>query len=95
MPKYSVGDMPRAKGAFTDTDGASIDPTSVFATIIEPDGTMSTLEFGTDSDLIQDTDGVYYVDVDLDKEGVWRVRFYSTGTGQASGKTTTTAADPL
>lgn len=95
MSKYFVGDLPRTKATFTDTDGNNIDPTNVFATISEPDGTTTTFEFGTDSDIVKDTDGVYYTDIDLDKEGVWKVRFYSTGTGQASGKTTMTAEDPL
>jgi hypothetical protein len=82
---YDVGDEVRITGTFTDADGNAQDPTAVFFAFLAPSATSATTyEYGTDAELVKDSTGVYYVDLDLDEAGLWRYRFYSTGTGQAA-----------
>lgn len=47
-------------------------------------GAVSTYTHGVDSEVVKSSTGVYYIDIDLDRGGTWYVRWFSTGTGQAS-----------
>jgi hypothetical protein len=81
---FDYGDKPRLTGTFEQADGTDIDPTKVFFKFTDPSGTTDTYEYGTDAELVKSATGIYYVDVDCDEVGVFRWRFYSTGTGQAA-----------
>ena len=85
MATYDVGDEVRCTGTFTDADGTVHNPTAVFFSFSAPSATSATTyEYGTDVEVSRASTGVYYVDVDVDEEGKWRYRWYSTGTGQAA-----------
>lgn len=84
---YHVGDVVRVTGAWTNAAGVAIDPTGVLARYADPSGNVTTLTYGIDAALVKDSTGNYHVDIDADEAGVWFVRFYSTGTGQASSET--------
>ena len=75
-------------GAFTDSDDVAQDPTVVLFAFKAPSDTTATVyTYGVDAELVKDSTGNYHVDLDTDEVGNWRVRFYSTGTGQAAEET--------
>ncbi len=82
---FSVGDLVRVDGSFTNAAGTAVDPTAVFAQYRDPSGNVVALTYGADAALVRDSTGVYHVDVDADEAGTWYYRFHSTGTGQAAG----------
>lgn len=83
---YSVGDLIRISGTFTNAAGVATDPTAVFAKYKDPSGNVTTLTYPTDAALVKDSTGVYHVDINADEWGWWYYRFYSTGTGQAANE---------
>ena len=84
--RYDLGDLVRVTGTWTDplNSDAAIDPSKVYCTVTAPDGDATTYEYIVDSELVRSGTGVYYVDVAASEEGIWKCRFYSTGTGQAA-----------
>lgn len=85
---FDMGDRVRVKGSFTDplNSSAPIDPSNVYLDVTSPDGTTTTYTYGVDVGLTNDGTGVYYYDITLDAAGLWYYRWYSTGSGQASGR---------
>jgi len=84
---YDLGDLIRVTGTFTDSASAAQDPTAVKLSFKDPSGNVTTYVYVTDAQLVKSATGIYYVDIDLDEVGTWWYRFWSTGTGQASGET--------
>jgi uncharacterized protein YfaS (alpha-2-macroglobulin family) len=87
MNSYDQGDLVRVAAVFTDEAGTATDPDQTFVTFRTPTGTLTTYEDGVDVELVRDSAGTYHIDIDASIAGVWRVRFYSTGTGQAAETT--------
>lgn len=85
---YDFGDLARCSGSFTDTAGAAMDPAAVFFKVKDPEGDITTYQYGFDVALVKDSVGNYHVDVNANKPGTWTYRFYSTGNGQAADKRT-------
>jgi hypothetical protein len=83
---YQVGDLVRVAAVWTNSAGAPTDPTAVFAQTKAPDGTVTELEYNADVALVKDSTGNYHVDIDANAAGIWRYRFYSTGTGQGANE---------
>ncbi len=82
---FDLGDDVKVTGTFTDEAAALLDPESVFVTVKPPNSAEVTYEYGVDEELEHVADsGVYTLTVDANEDGVWYVRFYSTGTGKAS-----------
>lgn len=84
---FSLGSLVSATGTFTTTNGgAATDPTTVKVSYKDPSGNLTTKTYVTDPevDIIKDSAGVYHINIDADKAGLWWVRWWSTGTGQAS-----------
>ena len=85
MPnKYDVGDLVRVTGTWTDSDGAATDPTAVKLYYKDPSGNITESTYLTDTDITQDTTGVYYADIDIDESGKWFYRWVGTGSAQAA-----------
>lgn len=79
---YDLGDIVRISAAFA-VDGTPTDPTTLTATYRSPAGVKTTLTYGVDSALEQDSVGNYHLDVTASLPGTWRYRF--AGTGLAAG----------
>jgi hypothetical protein len=77
--RYVVGDRPRFTASFKRSDGTLMDPTGVVAKTRDPAGVETTFVYGTDSDLVRSSVGVYYIDVDLTTHGTWTIRCVGTG----------------
>ena len=87
MTAYDKGDVVRCSVAFTDEDGAAVDPATVTFKWITGDGTESSYVYGTDAELVKDDTGEYHVDLTLDESGViWYHRFEGTGTNVAAAE---------
>jgi hypothetical protein len=84
MNPYNKGDLVRVSAAFTNAAGTAVDPTAVYAQYRSPNGTLTTLVYVTDEELVKDSTGNYHVDISADQAGYYSYRFYSTGTGQAA-----------
>lgn len=67
--------------AFTDADGAGVDPSTVLIKTYSPTGTTTTYTYGTDSEVQKSSVGNYYADITPDAGGVWYYRWQTTGTG--------------
>ena len=84
MEQREVGDLERVQGTFRNSSGTLIDPTTVTFKARNPAGTITTYVYGTDSQVVKDSTGVYHVDWSLSSAGKWYFRIESTGTGQAA-----------
>lgn len=82
---YQKGDLARATGVFTDTNGDPVDPTGLTFTMTSPSGIVTAYVYGTDAALVQSVAGTYYVDVNLNESGDWRYQWVATGNGQTVG----------
>lgn len=86
---YDVGDEVRittADDPFTNIEGVKIDPDAVFVKVKDPNGDVTTYEYGVDAEVIRISAGVYHMSVNASLAGDWWYRFYSTGAGQAAAE---------
>lgn len=82
--KFDVGDLVRVTITFS-VGGSNIDPTGLTFRHKDPSGnTSATFTYGTSSEVVRESTGVYYSDVSVDEAGVWRVRWATTGTYQSA-----------
>lgn len=85
MNSYHIGDVVRVSAEFTDADGEYLDPTDVYFQAMKPDGTLAAdYEYGVDAEIVRTAVGRFYCDVSVDTTGLWRRRWWSTGTGAAA-----------
>lgn len=81
---HDLGDVVRVRATFTINEILT-DPSAVFVKIKPPSGTVTTYEYGVD-DVIRESAGIYYFDIDANEVGWWWYRWLSTGTGQAAAE---------
>ena len=86
MSDFTVGELVRVTGAFTNAAGAAADPTAVLFKFKNSEGTITAYTYGVDGALVKDSTGNYHVDININQAGTWKWYFYSTGTGQAAEK---------
>lgn len=79
MGKLFPGDTERLRGTFKDANGDNADPTTVKVIYQKPDGTEITKTSGTDAEVVKQATGDYYIDIILDKAGIWCYRWEGTG----------------
>lgn len=77
---YDVGDLVRVTAAFTDVDGAAVDPTIVKLQV------RSRLISAVYTDAVQDGTGLFHRDVPVDCSGVWYYRWTGIGAVEAGGE---------
>lgn len=82
--RHAVGTTVRIAVQFQDDDGTDIDPDGLTFKKMAPDGTITSLVYGTDADVVRLNTGDYYVDVVPNASGRWRYRWVSTGTGKST-----------
>lgn len=71
----------RIRGVFTvvDFQGSPVDPTTVKFHILTPSSVVTVYEYGVDPDIVNDSVGVYHIDIDTDEEGAWKYRWEGSG----------------
>lgn len=80
---YLIGQGVRLKANFQDNTGRLADPTTIQVRVGEPDGTVTTYNYGTDAALVRDSTGAYHIDLDLEEDGCWTYVWQSSGAIQA------------
>ena len=88
MPgSYDKEDAVRCQAEFrTVNTNELVDPDTVIFKFKDPNGTIITYTYGVDSELVKDSVGIYYVDIDIDSDGIWFYRFEGSGNHQAAGE---------
>lgn len=64
---------------FTDDAGALDDPTTITFKTCDPNGTILSYVYGTDSELTRTSIGLYAAEISPDRAGRWHVRWETTG----------------
>lgn len=82
---YDVGDLVRLSATFTDAAGQYCDPTVVCFSVLPPSQSIgTTYTYGTDPEVVKDSQGHYHMDINITDWGIWHYRAYATGTGQGA-----------
>jgi hypothetical protein len=74
---YDVGDLVRITGTFRNLEGDLESPSDVVAKVLDPLGVQATFGGG---DVIEEGEGVFYMDLEADLTGLWTYRFEGAGT---------------
>lgn len=77
MKQVTRGSAVRFRGRFQVSD-VDTDPSTVSIQVRDPSGTTSTYTYGS-ATISKEATGIYYKDIVLDSEGVWKA--YMVGTG--------------
>lgn len=75
---FDVGDLIRSENAFSVSD-TDTDPDAVKVLVKTPGGSVSEFVYGSDTDVIKDSTGNFYIDISMTESGVWRTRWEGTG----------------
>ena len=82
---YDVGDVVRVSAAFTNASDVAADPTTVKLYYRDPsDGTITELEYGQDAEIVKESTGNYYADLEPDAAGVWFYKWEGSGSVTAT-----------
>lgn len=79
MPEFEPITRIRIRAKIRDFDGELSNPTTLECTICEPDDVETTYVWGTDSELVPEDTGEFYVDWDASQSGVHKYRWQSGG----------------
>lgn len=82
MADYQLGSSVRVSAVFV-TNGAAVDPTTVNAEVTDPSGDVTTLTYAGGT-ITKGSTGNYSLTINANEAGTWKVRCWSTGTGQAA-----------
>lgn len=77
MPYY-INDVVRVKATFQ-AAGVNTDPTAITLEYKKPSGVRTILTYGTDAALVKTATGLYQVDLTIDAQGHWHVKWKGTG----------------
>lgn len=69
MSSYAFGSRIQIETTFTDDTGDTANPTNVYCTIREPDGTETIYTYGTDPEIEHPSKGVFNIEITGDQEG--------------------------
>ena len=85
--RYTQGALVRVRGTFTDSTGALVDPAVIKLNYDANGGTETALTYPADAAVVRDSTGAYHCDIDTTAAGgIYKYRWWSTGSGQASGR---------
>ena len=76
---YDIGDLIRLRGSFANLDGDSVDPTNVAISYRRETGSITTKTYPDDDEIVRTEAGEFYMDIEVDDDGVWHYRVAGTG----------------
>ena len=89
-----IGNLIKVRATFKDDTQVKMDPTVVTLHVKNPADTETSYVYGTDPEVVRESQGVYYMLLDTTAQpGEWMFVWNSTGTLQAAGQTKFTVAD--
>ena len=86
LNEYDIGDGVTLSAAFATKAGVATDPTTVTVRVKNPAGTVTDYVYGTDEEVVRDSDGAFHLDVLVDASGTWYYRCAGTGAVQAAAE---------
>lgn len=80
MNTYEVGDKVRLTGTFL-SGGVGADPTGITVTVLYPRNAIVQTKtvYTYPATVTRQAAGIYFVDVTIDREGIWDYRIAGTG----------------
>lgn len=91
---YDVGDRRKLSVIIRDEEGLPADPGFLEFSIREPDGDITSYQYGINSELIRTGVGIYFVYWDCAKNGLHRWRFEAGGNVVVAEQTTFAVRPP-
>lgn len=88
MATYDIGNNIRITATFTNplNDDVAVDPVNVYCTVRSPEGVTNDYKYGVDAKVTKASTGVYYIEVPLESNGMWYVRWWGVDlNGKAAG----------
>jgi hypothetical protein len=84
MTEINPGDVRRVSGSFTNPAGMATDPTTISVRWRHHRGTETTWVYGTDTQVVRDSAGVFHADIPITVSGLYYYKFEGTGAVQAA-----------
>jgi hypothetical protein len=84
MTEINPGDVRRVSGSFTNPAGVATDPTTISVRWRHHRGTETTWVYGTDTQVVRDSAGVFHADIPITVSGLYYYKFEGTGAVQAA-----------
>jgi hypothetical protein len=82
---WQAGDTYPANVTVRDDDGDLVDPDTLSLNVRDPEGDITTYVYGTDEEVVRDSLGVYYADVEIGVPGMWVFAWSTTNEEQVEG----------
>lgn len=76
---YDIKDSIRLTAKFKNAAEELADPSSIIFKFKYPDNTIISYEFGVDSEVVRTGIGTYYVDIDVNNNGIHYYRWEASG----------------
>ncbi|MGE0367221.1 MAG: hypothetical protein AB7Q00_15955 [Phycisphaerales bacterium] len=71
---------------FRNVNGTEADPQTVKVYVKDPTETVTIRQYGIDAEVVKESTGRYYIEVDASIAGRWSYRWESTGIGKAASE---------
>jgi hypothetical protein len=84
MNTYEQDNVVRVSVTFKDAAGVLADPTTVKLRVKIGSAEPSEYVYGTDSEVMRDSAGLYHADLAVNAPGTWRYKWLGTGTVTAA-----------
>jgi hypothetical protein len=89
IKEFAWGAAIRVRGKFKiPGTGVLFDPTTVRIAYRQGANPVTIKTFGVDAQVVKESTGIYYLDIDANVVGDWHWRIYSEGTGQTADEGT-------
>jgi hypothetical protein len=86
MNLYEIGTPVILRASFKNAAGEGVDPSALKVSVKDPIGAETEFTFGTDAEVIKESEGNYRMRVDPALQGVWVAKWLGTG-ANAGAKT--------
>lgn len=84
---YDKGDLVQVTASFSNRiSGAPVDPATLVFKHKNPSGTLVTKTYGTDADVVRQSQGNFFFNINANTVGTWKYRWESTGDYQAAAE---------
>jgi hypothetical protein len=90
-----IGDARGLQATIKDPAGAPVDPLTLVFEVGPQGGTPIAYTYGTDAEVVRDSEGVYHLDFLFPSAGVWAWRVQTTGPALAESRTVVVKKSPF
>jgi hypothetical protein len=83
MNIYDKGQKVKLQGTFT-LSGVESDPNAISLSVMDPEGAITIYEY-SEAELTKDDTGIYYAEIIVDKEGIYKYGMVGSGAVDTAG----------